>query len=199
MFRVAVAAPSASTKGAPRVVDKPARGASLLLGPRPRNMVIDETDRSILSLLQQDARIANAEIGRQVGLVPSAIFRRIRKLEEQGVIRGYTTLLDPAALGYTLLAFVRVQTAPRPKATEATRQLAGIPQVSEVHRVVGEDCFFLKVRVQGPKGLEELLNDVLEPLPSVASTRTTIVLSTGKETLTVPILRGDRRFSRNLT
>lgn len=149
--------------------------------------MIDDTDRTILALLQQDARMANAEIARRVGLAPSAIFQRIRKLEEQGVIRGYTARLDPAALGYGLLAFVRVQTTPGTQAAEANRQLAGIPQVTDVHRVVGEDCFFLKVRVRDPAALEELLDQVLQPLPSVASTKTTIVLSTAKETLTVPI------------
>lgn len=149
--------------------------------------MIDETDRSILSLLQQDARMANAEIARRVGLAPSAIFQRIRKLEEQGVILGYTAVLDPAALSYGLLAFVRVQTAPGTKAADATRELGAIPQVAEVHRVVGEDCFFLKVRVRDPKALEELLDQGLQPLASVASTKTTIVLSTTKETLVVPI------------
>lgn len=149
--------------------------------------MIDETDRSIMALLQQDARMANAEIARRVGLAPSAIFQRIRKLEDRGVIQGYAARLDPRALGYGLTAFVRVQTAAGTTAPEATRQLGAIPEVSEIHRVIGEDCFFLKVRVRDPEALEELLDEGLQPLASVASTKTTIVLSTAKETLTVPL------------
>lgn len=149
--------------------------------------MIDETDRSILALLQQDARMANAEIARRVGLAPSAIFQRIRKLEENGVIQGYTARVNPRALGYGLVAFVRVQTAPGTTAPEVTRELTTIPEVSEIHRVIGEDCFFLKVRVRDPEALETLLDEGLQPLDSVASTKTTIVLSTAKETLTVPL------------
>lgn len=149
--------------------------------------MIDETDRSILALLQQDARMANAEIARRVGLAPSAIFQRIRKLEENGVIQGYTARVNPRALGYGLVAFVRVQTAPGTTAREVTHELTAIPEVSEIHRVIGEDCFFLKVRVRDPEALEALLDEGLQPLDSVASTKTTIVLSTAKETLTVPL------------
>lgn len=149
--------------------------------------MIDETDRSILALLQQDARMANAEIARRVGLAPSAIFQRIRKLEESGVIQGYTARVNPRALGYGLVAFVRVQTAPGTTAREVTRELTAIPEVSEIHRVIGEDCFFLKVRVRDPEALEVLLDEGLQPLDSVASTKTTIVLSTAKETLTLPL------------
>jgi len=149
--------------------------------------MIDEIDRKILSLLQQDARISNAEIARQVELAPSAIFQRIKKLEQAGIICGYTARLDPKSLGYGLLAFVQVQTAPGATAPEVTRELSAIPEVFEVHRVIGEDCFYLKVRVSDPEALEQLLDHKLQPLRSVASTRTTIVLSTGKETQSLPL------------
>lgn len=149
--------------------------------------MLDEIDRQILALLQEDARIANAEIARRVGLAPSAIFQRIRKLEERGVIRGYTARLDARALGFGLTAFVRIQTVAGARAPDVTRQLAAIPEVSEIHRVVGEDCFFLKVRVADTQALEDLLDHRIQPLDPVASTKTTIVLSTGKETLALPL------------
>lgn len=155
-------------------------------------MIIDDIDRAILDMLQEDARIANAEIARRVGLAPSAIFQRIRKLEEQAVIQSYTARLNPDALGYGLTAFVTIQTRDGARASEVTRELAAIPEVTEVHRVVGEDCFFLKVRVHDPKALEALLDEKIQPLPSVASTRTTIVLSTGKETAAIPLNGGAR-------
>lgn len=149
--------------------------------------MLDEIDRQILALLQQDARVANAEIARRVGLAPSAIFQRIRKLEERGVIRGYSARLDARALGFGLTAFVRIQTAAGARAPDVTRQLAAIPEVAEIHRVVGEDCFFLKVRVADTQALEDLLDHRIQPLDPVASTKTTIVLSTGKETLALPL------------
>ena len=150
-------------------------------------MIIDDTDRTILQMLQNDARIANAEIARHIGLAPSAIFQRIRKMEELGVIEGYTARLNPTALGYGLTAFVMIQTREGARAPEVTRDLASIPEVIEVHRVVGQDCFFLKVRVRDPKALEALLDEKIQPIPSVAATRTTIVLSTGKESGAIPL------------
>jgi Lrp/AsnC family transcriptional regulator, leucine-responsive regulatory protein len=149
--------------------------------------MIDEIDRRILSLLQQDARVSNAEIARQVELAPSAIFQRIKKLEQAGIIRGYTARVNPKPLGFGLLAFVQIRTAVGATAPEVTRELSAIPEVFEVHRVVGEDCFYLKVRVSDPEALEVLLDQKIQPLRSVASTRTTIVLSTAKESQSLPI------------
>lgn len=155
--------------------------------------MIDETDRRILALLQDDARISNAEIARRVDLAPSAIFQRIRKLEDKGIIRGYSARLDPRCLGYGLTAFVRVRTSDGARASQVTAELSGIAEVAEVHRVVGEDCFFLKVRVADTDALERLLDQKLQPLPSVRTTQTTIVLSTGKETLHLPLEESPER------
>lgn len=151
---------------------------------------MDDTDRAILALLQEDARVANAEIARRVGLAPSAIFQRIRKLEDGGVIRGYHARLDPRAMDRSLVAFVQVRTADGARAEEAAAALGAVEEVTEVHRVVGEDCFFLKIRVKGTDELGDLLDRVLQPLPMVASTRTTIVLKTTKETLALPVGEG---------
>lgn len=141
----------------------------------------DDTDLEILRLLQENARIPNAEIARRIGLAPSAVFQRVRKLEEQGVIAGYHARLSPEALGQGLLAFITIQTAEGARARETAAMLAAIPEVLEVHRVVGDDCFFLKVRVRDTDALGVLLDEKIQPLPAVASTRTTIVLSTTKD------------------
>jgi len=155
--------------------------------------MIDDIDRRILELLQDDARIANAAIARDVGLAPSAVFQRIRKLESSGVIRGYRAHLDAAALGQGLLAFITVQTGEGARAKETAAMLAGIREVLEVHRVVGEDCFFLKVRVRDAEALGALLDEKIQRLPPVASTKTTIVLSTAKDEIPGPSTarRGD--------
>lgn len=143
---------------------------------------IDQVDREILRLLQENARIPNAEIARRVGLAPTAIFQRIRKLEDGGVIRGYTAQIDPEALGLPLTAFVQVRTGEAARAQQITPALVELPEVQEVHRVVGEDCYMVKVRARSPEDLAHLLDERLQTIPGVASTRTTIVLTTAKET-----------------
>lgn len=149
--------------------------------------MLDDADLRILRLLHHDARMSNAAIARDVGLAPSAVFQRIRKLENEGVIRGYQAELDPHALDQGLLAFVSVQTGEGARAAETGAMLAAIPEVLEVHRVVGDDCFLLKVRVRDTTALGALLDEHIQPLPPVASTRTTIVLCTSKdETILLP-------------
>lgn len=148
-------------------------------------MILDDIDHRILRLLQENARTSNAEIARRVGLAPSAIFQRIRKLEEGGVILGYEARVNARALGAGLVAFVRIQTGEGARAPEITGHLAGFPEVQEIHRVVGEDCFFVKVRVRDTDALARLLDTRIQPVPGVASTKTTIVLTTSKETAVV--------------
>lgn len=150
-------------------------------------MMIDEIDRSILCLLQENARISNAEIARRVDMAASAIFERIRKLEESGIIEGYTARLDPDAVDFGLVSFIRISTADGVRLTDIAPHLKAIPEVREVHRVVGEDCFFVKVRVRDTDALAHLLDAVISPLEAVASTRTTIVLNTVKEDLSLPL------------
>ena len=149
--------------------------------------MIDETDRAILRILQSDARTSNAEIARQVGMAPSAIFERLRKLEERGVVRGYAPRLDPDALGFGLLAFVHVRSDEAGGAPEAERRLAQIPEAEEVHHVAGEDCFLVKVRVADTAALGRLLREQIGGIPNVRSTRTTIVLGTVKEGAPLPL------------
>lgn len=149
--------------------------------------MLDATDLRILDILQQDARTSNAEIARQIALAPSAVFQRIRKLEESRVIRGYHARVDPAAMDLGLLAFVAVQTTEGARAGETAELLAAIPEVVEVHRVVGDDCFLLKVRVRDTAALGALLDEQIQPLAPVASTRTTIVLSSSKDGTALPM------------
>ncbi|MGH7504164.1 MAG: Lrp/AsnC family transcriptional regulator [Longimicrobiales bacterium] len=149
--------------------------------------MIDDTDRAILAILQENARTSNAEIARRVGLAPSAIFQRIRKLEDQGVIAGYTASVNPRSLGFGLVAFIMLKTGEHARTVNTAALLCAIPEVQEVHRVVGEDCFFLKVRVRDTDHLGHLLEEHIQPIPSVATTRTTIVVRTSKETRDLPL------------
>jgi Lrp/AsnC family leucine-responsive transcriptional regulator len=149
--------------------------------------MIDNIDKQILNIIQKDARIANAEIARQVGLAPSAVLERVRKLEERGVIRGYAAELDAAQVEFGLTAFVAVRT--RECCSETDKSLAQIPEVLEVHDVAGEDSYLLKVRVKDARHLSRLLRERLRNVPNVAGTKTTVVLQTIKETMALPIER----------
>ena len=148
---------------------------------------MDTTTVEILRILQADARTPNAEIARRVGLAASAVHDRIRKLEERGLVRGYSARLDPRSLGLGLLAYVFVRAEERVGSDETGEQLASLPEVQEVHHIAGEDCFLVKVRAPDTETLGNLLRDRIGALPSVRSTRTTIVLRTLKETGALPI------------
>lgn len=142
---------------------------------------LDDVDLTILKILSDNARTSNAEIARQVGLAPTAIFQRIKKLETAGIIRGYQAELDPHALGYGLTAFITAQTNEKARDFDTAELLAEIPEIREVHRVVGDDCFFMKARVRDTDELARLLDHKIRQIPSIAATRTTIVLMTRKE------------------
>ncbi len=147
--------------------------------------MIDEIDRNILNIIQQDARISNAEIARQINLAPSATLERIRKLEENKIIRGYAAELDAAQLGFGLTAFVAIRT--KDCSDEADKVLAEIPEVLEVHDMAGDDDYLLKVRAKDAEDLARILREKLKSVPNVISTRTTVVLKTIKETTALPI------------
>ncbi len=148
--------------------------------------MIDDIDVQILTILQENARTANAEIARQVGMAPSAILERIRKLEERGVIEGYAARVNPEAMGYGLTAFVFVRADERAGAPTTAERLAAIPEVQEVHHVAGEDCFLAKVRVKGTRALGDLLREKFGAIDTIRSTRSTIVMDTVKETWLLP-------------
>jgi len=149
--------------------------------------MINEIDRQILMILQQNARTSNAELARQVGMVPSAVLERVRKLEERGIIEGYGVRLDGRKLGLGLLAFVFVRTDDYVKEDRTAKQLSEIPEVLEVHHVAGEDCFLVKVRAGDTEQLGRILREKIAAIKSVRSTRTTIVLNTTKETQELPL------------
>ena len=149
--------------------------------------MIDSNDRQILNILQKNARISNAEIARQVGLAPSAVFERIRKLEDRAVLQGHHSNVDPKAVGMGLLAFMFIRSNDRPGAVSTGERLSEIPEILELHHVAGEDCFLAKVRVADAEALGKLLRERLSEIETITSTRTTIVLDTVKETSVLPI------------
>lgn len=153
--------------------------------------IFDGIDRQILAILQENGRTSNAEIARRVGMAPSAVLERVRKLEDRGVIEGYAARLSPRALGLGLVAYVFVRADEPLGHEEAGRVLAEVPEVQEVHHVAGEDCYLVKVRTRDPESLGLLLRERFGAIPSVRSTRTTVVLETLKESSALPVEASD--------
>ena len=155
--------------------------------------MIDEIDRQILSIIQDSARTNNAEIARQVGMAPSAVLERIRKLEKQGFIDGYEVRLNPKRFAKSLVAFVRVKIQKLGDEKKIGEKLTAIAEVQEVHYVAGEDAFLVKVRAADTEDLGRITRDKIAAIASVRSTQTAIVLSTYKETARIPIEKVDAK------
>jgi Lrp/AsnC family leucine-responsive transcriptional regulator len=118
---------------------------------------LDDVDYLLIEELQSDGRLSLAELGRRVGLTPPAVADRLRRLEEQGAITGYTARVDPRALGYTLTAVLRIRPAPRMIGKVADLARA-TPEVVECLRITGEDCFIMRIHVRDVGHLEELID-----------------------------------------
>ena len=158
--------------------------------------MIDSIDRRILTMLQDNGRISNAEIARQVEMAPSAVLERVRRLEERGVVHGYSARLDPRALERPLLAFVLVRSDERTGEMACGQALAAFPEVLEVHHVAGQDCYLVKVRVRDSEALGRLLREQFGSIPLVRSTQSTIVLETLKEGWSLPIEPAPQKLAR---
>ncbi len=143
----------------------------------PDSPTVDEVDRRILTLLLEDARRSYADLGKRVGLTAPSVHARVKKLEDRGVIRGYSALLDPAKLGFGITAIVALRQAPGPYWEKLERAFAEMPEIEACHSVTGDDSYLLQVRVTDPRALEDLLR-VINCLEGVGGTRTVLVLNT---------------------
>ncbi|HEY0006906.1 MAG TPA: Lrp/AsnC family transcriptional regulator [Pyrinomonadaceae bacterium] len=163
--------------------------------------MIDEKDSKILELLQQNGRASNVELAKAVELTPSATLERVRKLEERGLIKGYTAVLDPQALELGLLAYIFVRVDEINDmlgvADDAAAALAALPSVLELHHLAGEDCFLVKVRARDTDDLYRLLKEEFGQFKAIRSTRTTIVLKTVKETSHLALGKGPQVKKEN--
>lgn len=149
--------------------------------------MIDEIDLKILRILQEKARIPNVDVARQVGMAPSAVLERIRKLEKQEVIDGYEVRLNPARFRRSLVCFIQISVDTSTTGTETEKRLASIDAIQEIHFVAGNDGYLVKVRVAGTRELNELIREQIGTIAGVRSTRSLIVVSTVKETARIPI------------
>lgn len=147
----------------------------------------DALDLKILTQLAQQARMTWAELAGQLGISAPAAAERVRKLEEAGVIQQYVTQLNADGLGYDLTAFIAVSLEHPRDRNGFLATVLSLPAIQECHHIAGDGDYLLKVRCRGTAGLERLITEQLKEIPGVAQTRTTIVLSTVKETIAVPL------------
>jgi Lrp/AsnC family leucine-responsive transcriptional regulator len=120
---------------------------------------LDPTDLAIIEAVQKDGRISHSELGRRIGLSQPATSERMKRLEERGVISGYTAVLDFAALGLGTMAIIRLRTA-HEHIRACLKQFSAMPEVIETLRLTGEDCFLLKVIVPSPANLESIVDSI---------------------------------------
>jgi Lrp/AsnC family transcriptional regulator, leucine-responsive regulatory protein len=133
---------------------------------------LDATDWRLLEALQQDGRASYAELARLVSMSPSAVTERVHRLEESGVISGYTAVVDPERIGLEILAFVRLK-YPTGNYKPFRDLVSATPEILEAHHVTGEDCFVLKVRAQSMRHLEEVTGRIA----GLGSVTTSVVYS----------------------
>lgn len=128
--------------------------------PPNRKSLLDDVNRRILSVLAEDPRISTTALARRVGLSPPSVRERVTSLTEAGVIRGFSLDIDPAAIGLPVAAWVRIRPGPG-QLTRIADLAARTPEVSECHRISGEDCFLMKVHAATIADLEPLLDRFL--------------------------------------
>jgi Lrp/AsnC family leucine-responsive transcriptional regulator len=148
---------------------------------------LDAIDLKILTHLQPDACLQNTELAKKVGMAPSAVLERVKKLEQKGVIKAYTTRINPTALNLKLLAFISIKSSEGPGDSVTAKLIAKIPEVLEVHHIAGDDCYLIKIRTEDPHSLIQLMRDKFGKIPNIISTKTTIVLETLKEDNYLPV------------
>jgi Lrp/AsnC family leucine-responsive transcriptional regulator len=140
---------------------------------------VEEIDRRIVTLLARDGRMSFTDLAKETGLSVSAVHQRVRRLEKRGVIRGYAALVDHDEIGLPLTAFVSIKPIDPAAPDDAPDRLSHLDTIEACYSVAGEESYILKVRVESPLALEELLQQIRAA--ANVSTRTTIVLSTPYE------------------
>ena len=155
-------------------------------GERPK---LDPIDLEILSLLQQDATLSSAQIAERVGLSASPCWRRIQRLEREGVIRGRVALLSPEALGLAVVVFASVKLSAHGRSAlpEFEDAVKRHPEVVECYTVSGGVDYLLRIVTEDVQSYERFLRDKLTQLPSVAEVHSRIAITQVKYTTAVPL------------
>jgi Lrp/AsnC family leucine-responsive transcriptional regulator len=148
---------------------------------------LDAIDRGLLALLQQDDRVPVAELGKALGVAPSTLNDRIRRLVKQGIVTGFSAQVSAEKVGLDLLAFVFVGWSDPGTEKAFLAVVAKAPEVQECHHVTGAWNYLMKVRLPATRDLEKFLGDVIKAVPGLQRTETLIALSSPKETTRVEV------------
>ena len=150
---------------------------------------LDDRDRAILRALMEDGRLTNVELAEKVHLSPSACLRRVRTLEESGLIQGYVMLLDPVAAGLAGAAYVSVTLEQQGRATldRFENQVRRHPEIIECYLLAGAADYLLRVAFRDARDFERIHTDILTQLPGVSRVQSTLALRTVKKTTALPV------------
>lgn len=150
---------------------------------------LDRIDRRILTLLQEDGRMAMKDLAEHVGLSITPCIERVKRMERDGVITGYYARVDPAQLGAALLVFVEITLDHKNgnMFEKFRREVMKVPEVLECHLVSGEFDYLIKARIGEMADYRKILGNVLLQLPGAVQSKSYVVMEEVKETLTIPI------------
>ena len=158
------------------------------LSSKPREK-LDEVDLKLLTLLQDDGRMTNADLARKVGLSPPSVLQRVRKLEDSGLVSKYTAILDADKMGYSLrvMAMVSLSLHQEKPIEGFQKAVKEIPEVLEVLHVSGDFDFLLKIFVRDMADYERLVREQLSAIPGVGKIQSSFVLGVNKDTTSLPL------------
>lgn len=150
---------------------------------------LDQIDRHVLEILQENAKITNAQLSKEIGLSPAPTLERVKKLEQSGIIKSYHAQLDPKKIGLGVTTFVQVSLVGHKKfVTESfVQKVNEIPEIIECHHITGTGDFLLKVISRDISSYQTLMLEKINEIEEVSSTQTMVILSTFKESKSLPI------------
>ncbi|MBF0302537.1 MAG: Lrp/AsnC family transcriptional regulator [Desulfamplus sp.] len=148
---------------------------------------MDDTDFKILKILQEKARVPNVDIARNIGMAPSAVLERIKKLESKGIISGYEVRLNPECFNQSMITFILIQVIAPTQIQKSAELLCQYEEIQEVHYIAGEDCILAKVRTSNGFELQTFINQKIASIENIKSTKSFIALSTYKESARFPL------------
>ena len=156
-------------------------------------MKLDPIDYKLIDLLQKHGRMTQLELASEVGMSQPAVAERIKRLEQDGIITGYTARTDRKRLGKDITAFIGVRIEHPKYNLGFARKIQANPDVLECHRVTGEDSYLLKVVTENTESLDQLICDTVRTIPGVSSTHTVVVMSSVKESMHIKPLNQESK------
>lgn len=150
---------------------------------------LDDYDKAIIRLLQEDASISNIDLSKKIGLAPSSCLLRTKNLKEQKIIKNFTTIVDEKKLGYEVTAFAKIALQPLNRETSSRfiEEANKIPQIVECYTITGDSAFLLKIVAKDLQFYRDFVIDKLMTVPAVSNVETNMVVGVEKDTTSIPL------------